>query len=803
MEDLAALVATALVARGAEALASGGTKAVMALVALVRKRFSRDSAQAEVVREAFEHPGDGARRDQLAQLLAEAMRQDPVFAEDLRAHWRSASAEFRNELSGTVIGPSVQAGVVRDVHFHGVLRADLPPPHQLPPIPSHFTARTDELARLDELLAPGAPGVAVLTGLGGVGKTALGVVWAHQVRDRFPGGQLYADLGGHSRAEPVDPGEVLGMFLRAMGVASQDIPVSLAEQVSMYRSCTATRSLLVFLEDAVSPAQARVLRPASPSSRMVVTSRGRLDGLVAEGALLIDVGPLDTADSVALLGRTLGASRLADEPRAAQALAELCGGLPVALRVAAGRLVTRPRLALQRVVDELSDEKTRLPRLSIVDGASVPVVFDVSYRSLAPLPARLYRRLALHPGPEFGLGPAAAALGALDALDDPDVTLADIVDQLVAANLLQEVGNDRFRLHDLLRLHAKQMVEEEDDRDFVLLAILEWYWWAAAQADHIVTPYRRRLPYQPRSVPRHLPGLTDRSAALAWLERERVNLVAAGHCALAAGQHELAWQLCDVLWPLLLVGKHYPTRIEVDQCGVAAAQGWGHTWAQADMRKRLGRVWPKFGEFAEAEQHLRIAAELYREAGDARGVVDAQEGLAALYHDSGREEQAVRLFQHTLTVNRSLGDDRCTGLTLISLGRLLTALDRPTEALRLLLEAREVFEKLADIDPYNRVWVLTGLAGAYSRIGDLSRAEVAATEAAHRMAELGSAFERAEALDLLGGIAQRRGDTDGAREHFYAAFDIFTALGSARAGQVRSRLVELGVDRSAGPSSAQ
>jgi tetratricopeptide (TPR) repeat protein len=793
MEDIAALVATALIARGAEALASRGTKAVMALATLVRKRFARNAAEAEVVRGALEHPDDAARRVQLVDLLAEAMRQDPTFAEELRAHWRSAAADFRNELSGTVIGPSVQAGIVRDMHFYGVPSADLPSPRQLPPLPSYFTGRIDQLSQLDALLDLDSPGVAVLTGIGGVGKTALSVVWAHRVQGHFADGQLYADLGGYSGSEPVDPGEVLGMFLRAMGIAPQDVPATLAEQVSMYRSCTAIRSLLVILDDVVSPAQARVLRPASASSRMVVTSRGRLDGLVAEGALLIRVGPLDSADSVALLTHTLGASRVADA-RSAHALAEVCGGLPLALRVTAGRLTTRPRLSLERMVDELGEEKTRLPRLSIVDGASMLGVFDVSYRSLDPFAARLYRRLALHPGPEFGLGLAAAALG---TCDDSAVVPADIVDQLVAASLLEEVGDDRFRFHDLLRLHAKRMLEEDEsqvDRDQTLLAVLEWYWYAAARADQIVMPYRRRLPYQLRLLPEHLPILADRGAALAWLEQERVNLVAAGRSALAAGHHELAWQLSDVLWPLLLVSKHYRDRIEVDRRGVAAAEAWGNTWAQADMHKRLGRACTTAGEFAAAEQHLRTSVELYRKVDDARGAVDAQEGLAALYRDSGQEGRAVDLLRHTLAANRALNDDRCLGLTLITLGGLLTTLDRPAEALGLLLEAKDVFDRLADVDPYNRVRVTIGLASAYSRIGDLSRAEVAATEAARRMDELGSAFERAEALDLLGEIAQRRGDTDGARSHFHAAFDIFTALGSARAGRVRSRLVDLGVD---------
>jgi len=678
----------------------------------------------------------------------------------------------RNELSGTVIGPSVQSGTIRDVHFHGAPAPELPAPRQLPPVPTHFAGRLDELALLDGLLDPDAPPVAVLTGTGGVGKTALALVWAHRVRDRYPGGQLYTDLGG---------------FLRAFGIAPKDIPVTLAERVAMYRSCTAERSLLVLLDDVLSPAQARVLRPASAASRVLVTSRGRLDGLVAEGAQLIGVGPLDTADSVAVLTRTLGAARIAGHERSAQALAQLCGGLPVALRVTAGRLATRPRVSLARMVDELTDEDTRLSRLSIVDAVSVPLVFEVSYRSLDPTAAQLYRRLALHPGPDFGLGPVAAVLagGA-----EPD----EVVDELVAASLLQEIDEGRFRFHDLLRLHAKRMVSMDEtvpERDAARLAILEWYWAAASRADRIVTPYRRRLPYRPVSPAEHQPALADRAAALAWLERERVNLVMAGRCALEYGRYELAWQLSDVVWPLLLIGRHHRDRMEVDRRGVAAAQAWGHSWAEADMRKRLGQACTTAGEFVEAEGHLTKAVELYREADDARGVVDAQEGLAALYRDSGREDAAVELFRQTLAANQELGDDRCVGLTLISLGRLLLSRGRPEEALGLLREATDIFDRLAEVDPYNRVRVTIAVAGAYLGIGDLSRAEAAATGAAARMGELGSAYERAQALDLLGQIARRRGDPGGARRHFHAALDIFTALGSARAGQLRRQLIDL------------
>jgi tetratricopeptide (TPR) repeat protein len=706
-----------------------------------------------------------------------------------------------NELSGTVVGPSVQAGAIHgDLHFHSVPAASMPVPRQLPAPPLHFTGRAEELSRLDELLKRRLSRIVILTGTGGVGKTALSVVWAHRVRDRFPDGQLYADLGAFNDDEPADPGEVLGMFLRALGVAPQAVPATLAEQAAMYRSLTDGRAMLVALDNAFSAAQVRVLLPASESSTVVVTTRGWLAGLLSEGAELVEVRPLAAAEAVALLTRTVGSTRVAQERRSAEALAEICGGLPIALCVTAARLVTRPRLSLERMAAELSDEDSRLRGLSIVDGASVPAAFDVSYRSLDPTAAMLYRRLALHPGPSFGLGLVAVVLahvheatagGEVTAGGEPDRTPEAAVATLVAASLLQEVDEDRFRFHDLLRLHAKLKLEEDEpkhDRDAVLRRLLEWYWAGAARADAVVTPYRRRLPYPPATSPDHLPLFTDRETALGWLDRERVNLMAAGRAAMEHGHHELAWHLSDVLWPLFLVRKHYRDRMEADRRGVAAAQAWGGAWPHADMRKRLGRSCTTAGDFAEAELHLRAAVELYREADDARGSLDAREALAALYRDSGRAEPAVAMFREVLTANRGLGDDRCTGLTLINLGTLLSTLGQPAEALRLLLEAKGL---LAKRDPYNEVRATIGLAGAYSRTGDLSHAEAAATEAARRMRDLGSDFERAEALHLLGEIAQRRGDTSGAGRRYRAALDIYTALGSARAGRVRSRLAEL------------
>lgn len=816
MDGIATLVVNALLGKGAEALTVTGARALQGVVRLVRRRFGSGSVPAAVLDDAVASPDDPGARVRLIEALAEVMRQDPAFAEELRIAWQAVSIEIKadhgavvqqfaghNELSGSVSGLSVQTGSVHSINLVRPERPPVAPPRQIPPAPMHFTGRDDVLGRLDELIAPGAPMVAVLTGSGGVGKSALALAWAHRARQNFPDGQLAVSLGGYGDAEPVDPSQALGMFLRALGVGAQDIPETLAERTTMYRSVTADRSLLVIVDDALSSEQARALLPASRASRVLVTSRERLDGLVADGAMVIRLEPLGPADSVALLAGIAGAGRVDSESGSAHTLARICGGLPLALRVVAGRLAVRPHLALGRLVDELDDEQTRLDRLSMADGPSVSAVFDGSYRALEPFAARLYRRLALHPGLEFDLGPAAATLSA-GSRSAPESTQwpphasmadpADVVDQLLATSLLQEVGQDRFRMHDLVRVHAKQMVDADEtgqDRAAAQLAILEWYWAAAAVADQIVTPYRRRVPYRPGSRPSRLPALADRAAALAWLEREHANLVAAGRCAMDRGYHELAWHLCDVLWPLILVVK-VPDRLEVDERGLAAARAWGNPWAEADMSKRLGRSCTKAARFAEAEGHLLSAIELYREVGDARGVVDAQEGLAVLYRDCGRGEQALDIYRRTLTVNRGLGDDRAVGLSLIGLGRLLTALHRPAEALGLLAEARGVFGRLKDVDAYNAARATLALATAYLGAGELHLADRLATEAVDLMGELGSAFERADALELLGEITLRQDDPVAAQSYLRAALATFETLAPQRAVTVRHRLQAAG-----------
>jgi tetratricopeptide (TPR) repeat protein len=698
----------------------------------------------------------------------------------------SEPRDTRNELSGTVLGPVVQAGSIRAVHVHGT-SARPSVPHQLPPPAPHFTGRNAELAQLAALLDPGPIAPAVLTGPGGIGKTALALHWAHRVKDRFPDGQLYADLDGFSDNEPVDPGLALTMFLRGLGIAPEHVPATVAEQAALYRSVTAGRSLLVLLDNAREPAQVRPLLPASATSAVLVTSRSRLAGLVPDGARILDVPPLGARHAIALLARAAGPARIARERDRAEEIADICGGLPLALLAAAARLAARPRLPVARMAADLADEATRLEGLAVPEGLSVRAAFDLSYRALPPDAARLYRRLSLHPGVDFGPGVVESLARSIGA---PSARAG--VETLLQASLLQERGEERLRYHDLVRLHARGKAAQDDTGDecgAAALAMSEWYLAAAGRADRVLTPYRTRPPYTPATEPVALPRFAGRGDALRWLERERANLVAAGRVALELGHAALAWQLCDVLWPLLLFAKPpLRQRLEVDDRGLAAARRWGDPWAEAVMLRRLGRTLTKLGDHAAAESHVRAAIRRYGEAGDARGRLDAQQALAVVYRDSGRTEQAAALLGGVLAGHRRLGEPRSVGLTLIDLGLLLPDLGRTAEAVALLREARTVLDGQAGVDRYNGVRATLGLAAALLAAGDLGAAQRAAAEAADGMRDLGVAHERAEALALLGRIARRRGDDAAARRHYLAAVELFAAAGSARAGAVRTEL---------------
>ncbi|MFI6766696.1 BTAD domain-containing putative transcriptional regulator [Streptomyces sp. NPDC050355] len=338
--------------------------------------------------------------------------------------------------------------------------APLPLVAQLPPGIPDFCGRERELAVLDQHLerVP-RPHCVVLAGGGGAGKTTLAVQWAHGLRAEFPDGQLFADLRGFERP-PMRAGTVLSSFLLSLGVPEARIPESVAERAALYRSLLAGRRMLVLLDNAGTAEQTRPLLPSTPGCLAVVTSRRRLSGLVVrDGAVLVTVGALAPGDAMQLLGNALGRQRIEADPAAARALVEWCERLPLALRIAAARLMAHPEWPLECWTKKLADERRRLQELSADDAdLAVEANLYLSYRALSSGAARLFRVLGLHPGPGVEL-PAAAALAGQD-LERTRRHLAELCD----AHLLHEQAQGHFVRSELVRLYAAQRVASEESR---------------------------------------------------------------------------------------------------------------------------------------------------------------------------------------------------------------------------------------------------------------------------------------------------------------------------------------------------
>ncbi|MET0236895.1 MAG: tetratricopeptide repeat protein [Kibdelosporangium sp.] len=667
-----------------------------------------------------------------------------------------------NTVSGAVGGPVLQAGSVHGgVHFHG---ADLAAmiPRQLVAPPEHFANRRRELADLEsasERSGGRMPPVVLLKGQGGVGKTALALRWLDQARERFPNGQLYAELS-RPTGEPVAPDEILGQFLRALGVSPERVPVSLAERTALFRSVTADRRLAVLLDDAVSAAQVKVLVPASATSLVVVTSRRPLIGLLAAGATTIKVGPLDHAGALELLERLVGAERVATERGPAEQLVRLCGGLPLALCVAAALTVSRPTRSLAWMAGELTDEERRLEVLSVEEDLSVRSTFDLSYRDLPPQAAAAYQALGLHRGAVFRLELVAAAT------NTPVREASRAIDHLLDASLIDELDDGYFRLHDLVQAHANALAETEGRLPLPVVRrrMVEWYLIAARTAGHAVLPARRILPYQP-TAEFAATGLDQPEFALRWMERQRADLLAAVRAAEEHGWPDLAYLLVHALQPLFLVYKNYLDAIEAGDIALRAAQSMADPAAANSVRKRLARAYIRLDRFEEAHHQISLMLDSARAYDDRRGEASGLKSLGMLYVSSADFERAIEYFGLALTILSELGRRRSQGLILIDIGMALSELGRLRDAEQHLIRAQRMLSTLSTPDRHNTARAATALGMVHVHLGDHTRAREELHSALDVFTELGFDVDRGHAHQALAELHASMGDVAAAQTH--------------------------------------
>jgi tetratricopeptide (TPR) repeat protein len=685
-------------------------------------------------------------------------------------------------------------------------------PRQLPALAAHFIGRQGELRVLTGLLdavatdaAGAAVGTVVITAIGGtagVGKTALAVHWAHQVAERFPDGQLYVDLRGYDPEQPVAAADALAGFLRALGVAGQDIPVEADERAAQYRSLLARKRVLVLADNAGSVEQVRPLLPGAPGCMTVATSRDSLAGLVArDGARRVDLDLLPPEDAVSLL-RALVGQRADADPESAAALADQCSRLPLALRVAAEFAAARPAVSLADLAGELADEQRRLDLLDAGGDlrTAVRAVFSWSGRHLDAAAARLFRLAGLHPGADLDAY-AAASLTASTAEE-----AGRVLGQLARAHLLHATRPGRYGTHDLLRAYARELAAAQDsaeEKHAALTRLFDFYLHAAATAMDTLYPaeHDRRPHIPPPATPAaavHTPA-----AARAWLDAELATLVAVAAHTAAHGWPGHATRLAATLVRDLEGSGHYAEAITIHTCACHAARLTGDRAAEATALTSLGVLDWRQGRSRPATGRFQHALALLRETNDRLGEARALGNLGLVEFQQGGYQEATGHFQQALALFREIGDQTAESRTLGNLGVVDDRLGRYREATGHLQQALALFRENGD--QTGEAHALTHLGDVYLRQDRYQQGAAHHQQALALFQETGNRAGEAYALNGLGhddlGLArhqqatghlqqalalfQETGDRSGEAEALNGLGDVLLATG--RYGQARTQ----------------
>jgi tetratricopeptide (TPR) repeat protein len=670
-----------------------------------------------------------------------------------------------NDISGIVNGHVVQA---RDI---GTLNL-LPPPVPVPPswqvLPEDpgFTNRTYELDHLRSVfervaLAPLAL-MFLLIGPSGVGKTNLSRRFATQVRDRFPDGGYHVCLSDYrTSGGAVDLGAVFGALLIALGVAETAVPATAAARKSMYRGKMRDLKALVVIDDAEFAGQVSVLAPGEHGA-VVVTSQRKLPELRGECTVALEVGPLVGPEGVALIVKQIGAERVEAEPGAAAELVELCEGLPVLLRVVCAQLVLRPRRRLSEIAARLRDTAARSQAL---ERAGAFAALDFTYAELPEQAARLYRVLGMMPGTDTSSVALALAIGVTEAETEEGL------DDLVEANLVEDIGAGRYSAHAMIRLHSSYLAKRafsEPEQSTLLRRVVEWYLACGQAADLRLAPVRLRLPgavgVTVEGQP--VPAFADDRAALNWLECEHSALLGCVRIAAAHRWDEVVWSLCDPLWALYQNHKHYAAWTEAFTLAIEAGERAGQRWVCARLRCLLARAYIELAEFDTASTCLEPALALARLEGDRQLEASVLEFTGIVALESGRHTDALELFataRAQLAEGEQTPDAQRADLILRYLtARALTAGGQAGDAVELLevayLKAGSSDSRLAGQVRFAWIEALLAL-GQARQAQDL--AAVAVAEAGHR----GVPVEQIRALRLLASAFKTAGDHELAAQY--------------------------------------
>ncbi|MFF3371437.1 helix-turn-helix domain-containing protein [Streptomyces sp. NPDC002680] len=645
---------------------------------------------------------------------------------------------------------------------------------ELPRSVDDFTGHATELVWVSELVyAESAPGVGVVglvTGSAGLGKTTFAVRAAHSVRPSFPDGVLFLDLLGMSQ-RPLAAAQALQLLLRALGAADQQIPGDAQERASLYRSLLRDRRVLVVLDNAASEEQVRPLLPGGGAGRALITTRRLLSGL--EGVRRLALGPLPLPESTRLLSGILGDRSASDGEAALTRLAELCGGLPLALRIIGNRLASRPGWGVGELVARLADEERRLDQFKTGD-LKIANAFGMSYEQLADSARRMFRRLAVVPGQDFDAALAAVVGGV------PVEDAWEALDDLVDLGLLYDSAAGRYRFHDLVRLFAVDRLREEEtaaEREALMGRVTTWLLRTATLSGRWFEPGYGR----PDRPDPDLAVLTSPEEAEAWLRVNVDNWLGAMRAAADGGPHSLVLDCAESMHWFSDLWAHNPHWHEVFTLGAEAAAAlgdlaqqatqlnylaWVHSLPPSDpqavlrytaqaleLATRVGATaqiaWSHeysasalrlLGRLDEAVAASSRSAEMFRTIGDADAHVQCLAHIAHCRFDEGRHAEALEQYRGLLAVL----EDPESGMTpsvvtlsrplaLIRIGHCLERLGRRTEAITTLSEGIDLLDTL-QVSDYRQ-------AGALETVAALLAGEGRTVESRSTYARAAQVFE--------------------------------------------------------------
>lgn len=648
-------------------------------------------------------------------------------------------------------------------------------PQQLPATPRHFTGRQAELDLLAAQVAamiqdPDGGGTVVISaidGMAGIGKTALAVCAAHAVAEHFPDGRLFLDLHGYTPGHrPRTAAEALDWLLRALGVPPGRIPADAEQAAALYRQCLADTRTLIVLDNAASEAQVRPLLPGDGSCLVLVTSRRRLKGLDDAQSLALDL--LRPPDAAALLRAVAGPGRIAPGDPLAQEIAGLCGHLPLALRIAGSLLRHRPTWPLEHLAGRLRDQQRRVSVLR--DGErELAAVFDLSYAGLDERHRLLWRRLGLAPGPDLDAYAAAALVR-----DDP-VSVSALLEDLVDHNLLGSDAPGRYRLHDLMRVHARTLAaaDPRPEREAALERLLRYYAYTAQAASAVVARIPR--PEPTGAAPAHAPELAEPETARTWLRREHPALAAAFAQAHAAGLDAHVIALAAGLAEILQTDAPYPRALAIHQAAAETAERLDLAAARADALSDLGRVQYDLGDYPAMDKTLTRALELYRSLGDRLGEGNALTYLGRSRYVTGDLSGAEAAHSRALMLYRGMGSSLGEANALTDLGRAWTLTGDYARADDAHLRALEIYRSLGH--RLGEAFTLTFLGTVSTMTGDYPAAERTLSSALELYRSQGHRQGEANALADLGRVRSLIGDHGGAQQAYLRALETYRAFG--------------------------